>query len=164
MGIERRRCPSGARGNWRIGRCLRGSRSLVSEWCRLVYCQLDSCGRTPENSSIALMTSGVGGFDSPALPPDSFRYEIAWFRPIRKPPAITSRGFFLPFCPHLSPNGTKFVPTLTAQDVGNGVGQFVLPVGYGMRTKSHGDANLWMTNSMTHGLWVNALFQKQGYR
>ena len=51
---------------------------------------------------------------------------------------------------------------LTAQYIGHGVGQFVLHVGYDMRIKIHGDANLGMTQGFANNLGVDVLFERQG--
>ena len=48
------------------------------------------------SNPLCLVTSGVGGFDSLALPPNDFRHEISRFQPIRKPPTITIGSLFLP--------------------------------------------------------------------
>ena len=50
---------------------------------------------------------------------------------------------------------------LTAQDVGYGVGQLILHVGYHMRVQIHGDANLGMTQRFANNLRVNVLFLRQ---
>jgi len=45
------------------------------------------------SNPLCLVTSGVGGFDSLALPPDNFKHEITWFQPKGKPPTVMVGGF-----------------------------------------------------------------------
>ena len=46
------------------------------------------------SNPLCLVTSGVGGFDSLALPPDIYRHEITRFQPIGKPSTVMVGGFF----------------------------------------------------------------------
>jgi len=69
------------------------------------------------------MTSGVGGFDSLTLPPDNIYVRNHLISANEKAPGHYSQGLLFTL---LSPKGTKFVPTLPAQDVGHGVVQRVL--------------------------------------
>jgi len=97
------------------------------------------------------------------LPRTPARYKLGTKSPgfgrRRSPRPLQPGASFYPSVPHLSPKGTEFVPTLPAQDVGNGVGQFILHVRNDVAIQIHGDANLGVAQCLTDHLGIDSCLQ-----